>query len=292
MLAAVPPWERFSLRRWEKVVAFVESLPVTSGALAGTTMKLREWQLKIVEAIYGDGPRKVRTAIWSMGRKNGKTALAAALCLCHLVGPESEARGQVYSAAADKYQAAIIFREMEAIVKACSWLDQRLIMRTHNKEMEDEITGSTYLALSSDVTSKHGFSSSFFVYDELAQAPDRKLWDVLATSGDARAEPLGLAISTQSPDPLHVMSALTDYGEKVVAGVVEDPTFHAAIWRVPEPLDDDAFDPFDESIWHLANPALGDFRSLADMQTPPRWPATRRSRARSPSRTAAPATGR
>ena len=189
------------------------------------------------------------------------------MCLCHLIGPEAEPRGQVYSAAADKYQAAIIYREMEAIVKACSWADDRLNMKSFNKEMTDDVTGSEYVALSAEVQSKHGFSASFFVFDELAQAPNRQLWDVLNTSGGARVEPLALAISTQSPDPKHVMSDLTDYGEKVMSGVVDDPTFYAAVWRVPEPENEDAFDPFDESIWHLANPALGDFRSLEEMQT-------------------------
>jgi phage terminase large subunit-like protein len=262
-----PPWEHQGLQRWERVVAFVESLPVTSGKFAGTMMVLRPWQRKIIRDIYGDGPRVVRTAIWSMARKNGKTALAAALCLCHLSGPESEPRGQVYSAATEKTQATIIFKEMEAIIKVCSWLEERLNVKVFTKEIDDEINGSTYQAISAEVKSKHGFSSSFFVYDELGQATSRELWDVLSTSGGARNEPLGLAISTQAKDPLQIMSVLIDYGEKVNAGVIEDPTFYAAIWRVPEPKDEDDFDPFDESIWHLANPALGDFRSLEDMRT-------------------------
>lgn len=49
----------------------------------------------------------VRTALVSMAWKNGKTTLAAALDLRHLVGPEAVQRGQVVSAAADREQAAI-----------------------------------------------------------------------------------------------------------------------------------------------------------------------------------------
>ena len=41
-------------------------------------------------------------------------------------------------------------------------------------------------ALSADAGTKHGTSSSFVVYDELAQAPNRNLFDVLATSSGVR----------------------------------------------------------------------------------------------------------
>src|SRR5439155_1447368 len=83
---------------------------------AGQNMRLRAWQKRIIRGIYvpiaHDGRRRVRTALITMGRKNGKTGLAACIALAHLVGPESEQRGQIYSAAADRDQAALIFREM------------------------------------------------------------------------------------------------------------------------------------------------------------------------------------
>src|SRR3546814_6446288 len=44
-------------------------------------------------------------------RGNGKTGLLAGLALCHLLGPESEPRGEVYSCAYNKLQAALIFAE-------------------------------------------------------------------------------------------------------------------------------------------------------------------------------------
>jgi len=228
-------------------------------------MVLRPWQRAIVESIYavdGKGKRHVRTALITMPRKGGKTALAAALALAHLLGPEAEPRGQVYSAAADKNQAAIIFREMEAIINAIPEFADRVNIQRFAKIMEDKETGSVYQALSSDAKTKHGFSASFVVYDELAQAPNRELYDVLTTSTAARAEPLAIVISTQTSDPKHIMSELVDYGQKVLTGEIKDPTFHATIYAAP----DDA-DPWDEAVWHACNPALGDFRSLDEMRT-------------------------
>jgi terminase large subunit-like protein len=103
------PWEKPGLSRAERFCRFIESLPVTAGPLAGTLFNLRPWQRKFIKAIYATdkrGKRLVRTAVLSMGRGNGKTTLAAMLALCHLAGPEAESRGEVYSAANDRFQAS------------------------------------------------------------------------------------------------------------------------------------------------------------------------------------------
>ena len=71
-----------------------------------------------------------------MGRKNGKTQIAAALALCHLCGPESEPRGKCYSAASDRNQAARIFRELEAFILADADLAGRINIQRFAKRLE------------------------------------------------------------------------------------------------------------------------------------------------------------
>jgi phage terminase large subunit-like protein len=259
------PWESPRLKndRAGRVIAFIETLPITSGVFAGKKFRLREWQKRWIRKVYRTrrGKRIVRTALLTMPRKNGKTQLVAALALCHLIGPEAEPRGQVYSAAADRDQAAIMFREMEAMIQATPWMVARCNIQRFAKKIEDLESGSVYAALSSDARKAHGLSPSFFAYDELAQAADRHLYDNLRTGGGARLEPLGIVISTQSSDPHHVMSELTDYGRKLNDGVIENEQFSATIYEASENAD-----PWDERVWRACNPALGDFRSLADMR--------------------------
>ena len=257
-------WQKPGLTRVERVVKFIESCPVTSGTFAGKKFKLRPFQRQIINGIYrtnSHGRRLVRTAVLSMPRKQGKTGLTAVLALCHLVGPEAEPRGQVYSAAAERNQAALLYEEMKAIIARVPWMSERIIVRDFTKKLEDVVTGSVYYALSAEATTKHGFNTSCWIYDELAQAKDRKLYDVLSTSTAAREEPLGIVISTQSPDPKHIMSELVDYGIQVRDGVVEDESFFAAIYSAPMESD-----PWDEKTWFDCNPALGDFRSLEEMR--------------------------
>lgn len=57
------------------------------------------------------------------------------------------------------------------------------------------------------------------------------------------------------------MSELVDYGLRVQSGDVVDPSFHLTIYAAPEDAD-----PWSPDTWLLANPAIGDFRSLEDVQ--------------------------
>ena len=198
-----PPWEAKGLTRAGRVIKFIEILPITSGVHAGRKFKLRPWQKEIIKAIYRTvkGKRIVRQAVITIPRKNGKTALASALALAHLFGPEAEERGQIFSAASDRAQASILFNEMVAIIVRIPEFNERCHIKNFHKEITDLENGSVYTALSSDARKAHGLSPSFFVFDELAQSKSRELFDNLQTGTGARAEPLGIVISTQSPDP-------------------------------------------------------------------------------------------
>jgi len=251
------PWTRPDMSRAERVIAFVESLPITKGYGAGEPVALLPFQREWLEAVYAtdaEGNRRVRTGLLSVARGQGKTVLAAMLCLAHLVGPECEQRGECYSAAATRDQSALIFAEMEAIIAETPWIAARVNVQRFHKVIEDSITGSKYRALASDGASVHGLASSFVICDELAQWKGRELFDVLRTSMGKRREPLMLTIGTQSPYAENIMSELVDYAGRIESGEIEDPSFHGAIYAADE---DAALD--DPAAWAAANPALGVF---------------------------------
>ncbi|MER2536847.1 MAG: terminase large subunit [Rhizobiaceae bacterium] len=231
----VLPWDEPDLNRPERVIAFCEDLPITAGKLAGKPMRLRDWQREFIRAVYTEdeaGRRPVRTAVLSMGRKNGKTQLAAALALCHLLGPEAEPRGEVYSCALTRDQAAKLFAEMVAILDAHDELADRCNVIRFTKQIEvlsGHGAGSMYVALSADAGSKLGLSPSFVVYDELGSAPNRALFDAMDTASGARDNPLMMVISTQAAADHAVMSELVDYGLRVQSGDVADPSFHLTL---------------------------------------------------------------
>jgi phage terminase large subunit-like protein len=258
------PWGASGLTRSERVFAFCEDLTVTSGTAAYTKLRLRPWQRKFIEAVYAEnkqGVRPVRTAVLSMGRKNGKSQLAAALALCHLCGPEAESRGEVYSCANDRFQAAKIFAEMVAMINNHPWLADRVNISRFLKQLEDLENGSIYAALSSEAKTKMGLSPSFVVYDELGQSDDRELYDAMDSAMGGRKEPLLLVISTQAATDFAPMSQLIDYGLRIRRGEIKDPNFHLTLYAAPPEAD-----PWSIKTWRQANPALGDFRSLEDVR--------------------------
>lgn len=250
--------------RADRLINWIERLKVPSGIHAGKPFRLRPWQRAIVKELFRTdrrGKRRVRLGLLSMGRKNGKTGFASALALAHLAGPEAIAGGQVLSGAADRAQAALIYSAMKSMALASPELSGRIIFRDFRKEAEDVETGSTYQALSSDARKAHGLSPHFWVADELAQWRGRDLLDALRTGSGAHAEPLGLVISTRSPDPDNPLEELIRYAADVDEGRIKDDTFRAFIYTAP--LD---ADPWVKATWKLANPALGDFNDTQNIK--------------------------
>jgi phage terminase large subunit-like protein len=259
-----PAWARPGLSRVDRVVSFLEELPVTKGILAGRKMKLLPGQRKFVQAIYGrvakDGRRRIRIAIKSEPRGNGKTGLLAGLALCHLLGPECEPRGEIYSAAYNKLQAALIFGEMKAIVEAVPDFAARCNIQRHGKVievMEGDGAGSIYESLSADDKRAHGLSPSLWIYDEFAQAPNTDLLDNLRTAMGKRSESLGVVISTQAANDQHPLSQMIDD-----AALGEDRSIYLQL--AVAPIDADIFD---EKVWFACNEALGKFLDLNEFRS-------------------------
>lgn len=254
----------------EKVIAFIETLKVPDGPDVGRLIELRDWQKRMIRQVYGprrlndkkQDVRSIRQAVWTLARKNGKTSLAGGLILNHLTGPCAVWNGQLFSVAFEVSQAALSFKVVQSMVLQDAELTGRVTMTESTKKAICHSSNSMFRALSSESRSKHGLNPNFVLFDEFAQFnADRTLFDVMMTSMGAQLEPLSLIISTQAPSDNAILSELIDHGRSVNQGNVVDPTFHLTEYSTPKDVD-----PFDESKWHLANPALGDFRSLDEMR--------------------------
>ncbi len=120
------------MTRSEAVIAFIEKfLTIPEGAHVGRPVRLREWQREIIREIYGSPTRR---AIVSVGRKNGKTALAAMLVLAHLAGPCARRNGHIFSAAQSRDQAGIVFNLAAKMARMSSELAEIVTVRDSAKE--------------------------------------------------------------------------------------------------------------------------------------------------------------
>ena len=253
------PWKKPKLTRLQRVIAFLQFLPITKGKREGKTLKLLPNQRAFITDLYGRPEGKeVKLGVLSEPRGNGKTGLIAGLVLCHLLGPESEPRGACYSAGIDRQQAALIFDEMEAIILAVDEFSVRCNIQRFRKAIEvidGDGVGSKYEALSADGRRAHGLAPSFWAYDELAQAKDRTLLDNLQTAMGKRNRSLGVIISTQASSDIHPLSEIIDDGKK---GNDDSVVVHLTT----APVD---ADPFDHEVIRRVNPAMGIFLDEGDI---------------------------
>ena len=138
------------LTRGERVIHWIEhNLRVPEGKDVGKPVRLRPWQKKDILKVY-DNPHVTRRGIWSFARKNGKTALAAFLLLCHLVGPEAKPNSQLVSTAKTRDQAALLFELAAKMVRMSDVLFEYVGIRDHSKQLYCSELGTVYRALSSD----------------------------------------------------------------------------------------------------------------------------------------------
>lgn len=246
-------------------VRLINQLTHTKGPFAGQTFNLRPWQEhKVIRPLFKINPatglRQYRTCLLMMPRKNGKTELCAALAIDGLLF-DNEIGGEVYSAANDKDQASLCFNVAAQMIRNDPELDAACEIIDSQKRIVHRKSGSFYRAISAEAYSKHGFNASRVIYDELHAAQSRDLWDVLASSTGARAQPLVIAISTAGYDRHSILWELYTHAKRVLESPDLDPTFLPIIWEAA--IDADWKD---ERVWHKANPALGDFRSLDELR--------------------------
>jgi len=255
----------FNEQAAERAVKFIENyLTHTKGKWAGVRFELEPWQHNIISPLFGtlndDGSRQYRTAYVEIPRKNGKSELGAAIAL-KLLFADNEPGAEIYSAAADRDQAAIVFNTAAQMVRQNKKLAKRCKIIDSQKRIVMPATGSFYRAISADAHTKHGFNAHGVIFDELHAQPNRELWDVLTTSGGTRTQPLIFAITTAGYDRNSICWEQHDYAQKIIDGVIEDPTFLPVIYAAG-PEDDWK----DEATWHKANPALGTFRGINEMR--------------------------
>lgn len=246
----------------QRVIDFAEKFcRISSGKGAGQLIRLRDWQKSLFRDLFRNRPRR---AYIQMPRKNGKSQMAAILGLYGLVA-DNEPSALVVSAAADREQARLVFATARRMVETDPDLGK--LVKTYRNELVVPSTDSRYRVVSADAHTKEGMNVSLALVDELHAHPSRDLYDVLSLSTGARENPLVLAITT--PGARYdrfgrdtVAYTLYDYGRRQQRGEVADPDFFFRSWEPSSP----GVAPHEVEAWYEANPALGDFLHLADLE--------------------------
>lgn len=246
------------MTRGEKVIAFLERFClIPEGAQVGKPIKLAEFQKRFILEVY-DNPHGTRRAYLSVGRKNGKTALIACLLLAHLVGPEAKLNAQIVSGALSREQAALVFNLASKMIQLSPELSKIVRIVPSGKRLIGLPMNTEYKALAAEGRTAHGLSPVLAILDEMGQVrgPQNDFVDAITTSQGAHEAPLLIVISTQAPTDADLMSIWLDDAIRS-----QDPAMVCHLYAAP-----DDCELSDREAWEAANPALGLFRSLADVE--------------------------
>jgi phage terminase large subunit-like protein len=244
--------------RGEKVCQFIEAFcPVPEGKLVGRPIKLMPFQRKFILDIY-DNPKGTSRAYLSVGRKNGKSALIAAILLAHIVGQEARQNSQIISGARSREQASLVFKLAEKMVRLSPRLPQLIKIVPSQKSLVGLPMNVEYKAISAEAGTAHGLSPVLAILDEVGQVrgPTDSFIEAIETAQGAHDDPLLIAISTQAATDGDLFSIWLDD-----AANAKDKRIVSHVYTAPEDCE-----VMDRKAWKAANPALGTFRSLKDVE--------------------------
>lgn len=246
------------MTRGERVIAFIERYcKAPEGAHVGQPIVLEDFQKKFILDVY-DNPHGTHTAILSIARKNGKTALIAGILLAHLIGPEAVQNSQIVSGALSRDQAAIVFKLAVKMINLNEALQDLVHIIPSTKTLVGLAKNVEFRALSAEGKTTHGLSPILAILDETGQVkgPQDEFVDAVVTAQGAHEAPLLMVISTQAATDADLLSIWIDDALKG-----EDPKTVCHLYTTPMEMD-----ILDKKSWKLSNPALGKFRSEPDMQ--------------------------
>lgn len=293
----VRPDDGTQLRYSEDEVALVRDffslLVFGQNEWAGQPFVLSAWEEEAIRQFYGvqaqdeDGAwsRYRRYLYEEIPKKNGKSEFAAGLGLYHLIA-DGEARPQVGIFAADKTNADIIYQCAKYMVEHTALgqpeHDPLVWCRDSVREIRSR-DGGVMKVYSSDASTKHGFSFSAIIIDELHAQPNRRLWDVLTAGSDAARRQQAVIVLTTAgddPDRRSIGWEIHEKCRRLLAWRRGEPEreldsdlpewcpimFGVGILTGDDPDRIDALDIYDEKLWYACNPGLGHNLRLSDFR--------------------------
>ncbi len=285
-------WD-FNVDKVEKVTNFLSKLKHFTDVHAGQPFVLQPWQLFIIANIYGfyikgTDKRRFQYVYLEMARKQGKTALMAALSLYHLID-EGEGYPEILIAANSKDQAKIGFNmckgfsdefekeipeELRRLRRHHSDINylNPVEMETNGHDRQQTLFGEQVKAqdikpshkyrdryivgfiknLASDSSKLDGYNCSLGIVDEYHSAKNSQVRDVIRSSMGMRSNPLLITITTAGFEKTSACYELRTLSTEIIAGHKKDDSFFSVIFSLDE--EDNWKDP---KTWKKSNPNLG-----------------------------------
>lgn len=237
----------------DRAIDFIGILKHFKGKSSGKPFILEDWQQFIVANIIGwywkdSNDRRFTSSYIEVSRKNGKTALAAALCMYFLIA-DGEDGAEVDLAANSKEQAKIAFEFCSGFAKQLD--PSAKYMKTYRDSILLDANDSKLKVFAADDSKLDGFNASFGLVDEYHSAKNSKVRDVIKSSMGMRQNPHLCTITTAGFDKTLPCYKLRTTAIEILNNLKEDDSLFVAIYSL-----DDEDDWTDEKNWIKCTPNL------------------------------------
>ena len=237
----------------DRAIDFIGILKHFAGKSSGQPFILEPWQQFIVANIIGfywkdSGDRRYTSSYIEVSRKNGKTALAAALCMYFLIA-DGEDGAEVDLAANSKEQAKIAFNFCSNFAKQLD--PSAKLLKAYRDSILLNANDSKLKVFAADDSKLDGFNASFGLVDEYHSAKNSKVRDVIKSSMGMRQNPHLCTITTAGFDKTLPCYKLRTTAIEILNGLKGDDSMFIAIYSL-----DDEDDWTDEDTWVKCTPNL------------------------------------
>ena len=227
----------------------------------GQPFVLLPWQRRFINRLYAcdnDATLAYRWALLGVPKKNGKTALAAALSLYHLFGdPDVDDPWAVCAASSDN-QADLVFGSAKRIVELSPTLSR---LATVFKSTITPRRGPGKLERVAAAKGKNdGKNISFLLLDELHEWNEQN-WTVLTNGTVGRRRAQIIQITTAGFDLDSVCGTEYTKGRAIAAGEIANPSYYFEWHDAPQ-----GSDYREPETWRAANPSFGTLVTEASLQ--------------------------
>lgn len=244
----------------DKVVNFISKLRHFKGEHAGKPFKLLDFQKFIISNMFGfywkeeEGKpknRRVVQYVWfEVGRKNGKTALAAAILLYMMIA-DGEQSADCFFLANSHKQALLAY---EYAHKFIGNLDSKnKFFQRYRDSIKFPMTNSQISCLAADYKRIDGLNVFAGLIDEFHEASTEKLYANIVSGMQGRRNPLAIIITSAGFDLNGVAYTKRREMIDILSGKVQDSDSQLVFIYCLDP-EDDYKDP---KTWIKANPSLG-----------------------------------
>lgn len=213
----------FDIKKANRAITFIERfMHHNKGKLAPGRLALSLWQKAAISLIFGivdaDGTRHFREVFMVVGRKCGKSLLAAGIML-YMVYGEGEFGAEVYCVAPKLDQSDLVFSAFQFAVNQEPALQRRT--RPRKMDLYVQESNSTIKKIAFNEKKADGYNPQLTVCDEGSSWPgDRglKQYEVMVSGTGAREQPLTLMITSSGYEDEGIYDELMKRGTAFLNG--------------------------------------------------------------------------